>query len=190
VLWLGCLVTDLSLKRPGFTPGSFHMWYVVDKVALAKVFLRVPRFSPVNIIPPWFSILIYHLGMNNRPVDGHSSETYHLTPFTWITTIQHSEHSTQVSCGWFSSRIKYFTWITKIIYSVKHWKMYCNSYRLSSDGYIQGGFYSTTTVKFNCQFSEYTKTVPQWISSFSISPALQQHVSIWLSLAISNMKLR
>jgi len=25
-------------------------------------FLRVLRFSPVNIIPPWLSILIYHLG--------------------------------------------------------------------------------------------------------------------------------
>jgi hypothetical protein len=27
--------------------------YVVDKVALGLVFLRVLRFSPVNIIPPW-----------------------------------------------------------------------------------------------------------------------------------------
>jgi hypothetical protein len=33
-------------------------------------------FSPFNIIPPWFSMLIYDLGMNNRPVDGSSSETY------------------------------------------------------------------------------------------------------------------
>jgi hypothetical protein len=27
--------------------------FVVDKVALVQVFLRVLRFSPVNIIPPW-----------------------------------------------------------------------------------------------------------------------------------------
>jgi hypothetical protein len=27
--------------------------FVVDKVALGQVFLRVLRFSPVNIIPPW-----------------------------------------------------------------------------------------------------------------------------------------
>jgi hypothetical protein len=27
--------------------------FVVDKVALEQVFLRVLRFSPVNIIPPW-----------------------------------------------------------------------------------------------------------------------------------------
>jgi hypothetical protein len=31
--------------------------------------------SPVNIIPPSFSILIYHLGMNNMSVSGSSSET-------------------------------------------------------------------------------------------------------------------
>jgi branched-subunit amino acid transport protein len=36
--------------------------FVVDKVALGQVFLRVLRFSPVNIISPSFSILIYHLG--------------------------------------------------------------------------------------------------------------------------------
>jgi hypothetical protein len=27
--------------------------FVVDKVALGQVFLRVLRFSPVTIIPPW-----------------------------------------------------------------------------------------------------------------------------------------
>jgi hypothetical protein len=27
--------------------------FVVDKVALGQAFLRVLRFSPVNIIPPW-----------------------------------------------------------------------------------------------------------------------------------------
>jgi hypothetical protein len=27
--------------------------FVVDKVALVQVLLRVLRFSPVNIIPPW-----------------------------------------------------------------------------------------------------------------------------------------
>jgi hypothetical protein len=29
----------------------------------------------INIIPPWLSTLIYHLRMNNGPVDGRSSET-------------------------------------------------------------------------------------------------------------------
>jgi hypothetical protein len=31
------------------------MGFVVDKVALGQVFLRVLRFSSVNIIPPWDS---------------------------------------------------------------------------------------------------------------------------------------
>jgi hypothetical protein len=37
---------------------SIHVWFVVDKVALGEVFLRVIRFSPVNIIPPSLSKLI------------------------------------------------------------------------------------------------------------------------------------
>jgi hypothetical protein len=39
-------------------PGSIHVGLVVDKVALGQVFLRVLRFSPVNIIPPSLSKLI------------------------------------------------------------------------------------------------------------------------------------
>jgi hypothetical protein len=31
--------------------------------------------SPVNIFPPCLSILIYHVGMKNRTVSGHSTET-------------------------------------------------------------------------------------------------------------------
>jgi len=30
---------------------------------------------PVDIIPPWFSVLIYRLEANNRPVGDRSSET-------------------------------------------------------------------------------------------------------------------
>jgi hypothetical protein len=33
------------------------------------------KFSAVDIISRWFSILIYHLGMSNVPVGGRSSET-------------------------------------------------------------------------------------------------------------------
>jgi hypothetical protein len=35
--------------------------FVVDRVALGQVFLLVVRVSPVSIIPPWLSILKYHL---------------------------------------------------------------------------------------------------------------------------------
>jgi hypothetical protein len=56
--WLRSLVADLSPRRPGFTPGSIIVGFVVDKVALGQVFLRVLRLFPVNIIPPWLSKLI------------------------------------------------------------------------------------------------------------------------------------
>jgi hypothetical protein len=41
---------------------SVHIGFLMDKVALGKYFLRVFRFFPVNIITPWLSILICHLG--------------------------------------------------------------------------------------------------------------------------------
>jgi hypothetical protein len=50
--WLRRLVSGLSPRRPGLDPGSFHVGFVVDKVALGQVFLRVLRFYPVNFIPP------------------------------------------------------------------------------------------------------------------------------------------
>jgi hypothetical protein len=61
VVWLRQLVADLSTWRPGFEPGSVHMGFVVDKVALGQIFLRVLRHPPVNIVPPWLSISMYHL---------------------------------------------------------------------------------------------------------------------------------
>jgi hypothetical protein len=73
--WLRRLVTGLSPRRTGFAPGSVCVGFVVGKVVLGQVFLRVLLFYSVRIILPWLSILIYHLGMNNRPVSGRSSET-------------------------------------------------------------------------------------------------------------------
>jgi hypothetical protein len=63
VPWLRCSVAGLSPRGPGFAPESVHMGFVVDKVALGRVFLRVLRLSPVHIIPLWLSMLIYHLVM-------------------------------------------------------------------------------------------------------------------------------
>jgi hypothetical protein len=40
---------------------SVPLGFVADKVALGEVPIRVLRFVPVNMFPPWFSILIYHL---------------------------------------------------------------------------------------------------------------------------------
>jgi hypothetical protein len=42
-------------ENPGQTkknPGSVHVRFEVDNVALGQVFLRVLRFYPVNFIPP------------------------------------------------------------------------------------------------------------------------------------------
>jgi hypothetical protein len=39
VPWLRSLVAGLSPRRPGFAPGSIHVGFVVDKVALGQVFL-------------------------------------------------------------------------------------------------------------------------------------------------------
>jgi hypothetical protein len=52
VPWLRRLVAGLLPRRPGFDPGSVHVRFVVEKVALGQVFPRVLRFSAVNFIPP------------------------------------------------------------------------------------------------------------------------------------------
>jgi hypothetical protein len=38
--WLRRLVADVPARRPGLDPGSFHVGFVVDKVALGHVFPR------------------------------------------------------------------------------------------------------------------------------------------------------
>jgi hypothetical protein len=55
VRWLRRLVAGLSLRRPGFDPGSVHVGFVVDKVVLGQVFLRVVGF-PLSISFHWYSI--------------------------------------------------------------------------------------------------------------------------------------
>jgi hypothetical protein len=45
---LRSLVADLSPRKPVFAPGSIHVGFVVDKVAVGQVFLRVLRF-PLSI---------------------------------------------------------------------------------------------------------------------------------------------
>jgi hypothetical protein len=59
---LKLLVAGLSSRSSRFEPGSIHVGFVVDRVALGQVFLRDLRFSPVSIIPPSLSILVYHPG--------------------------------------------------------------------------------------------------------------------------------
>jgi hypothetical protein len=44
VLWLKLLFAGLSPLRPGFVPGSIHVGFVVDKVALGQAYLWVLHF--------------------------------------------------------------------------------------------------------------------------------------------------
>jgi hypothetical protein len=57
--WLTRLVAGLSPRSSRLAPGSIHVGFVVDKVALQQVFLRVFRFFLISLS---FAILIYHLG--------------------------------------------------------------------------------------------------------------------------------
>jgi hypothetical protein len=57
-----------------FDPGTFHVRFVVDKVALGQVFPRVLRFSSVNFILPVLhytekrkKLIIFNTGLHNKP---------------------------------------------------------------------------------------------------------------------------
>jgi hypothetical protein len=74
VPWLRRLVAGLPPRRPGFDPGPDHVGFVVDKVALGQVFLRVLRFSPVSFIPPVLryteklrKLIVFITGLHNKP---------------------------------------------------------------------------------------------------------------------------
>jgi hypothetical protein len=75
VLGLRWLVAGLSPRSTGFAAGSIHVGFVVDKVALGQVFLRVLRFFPCQYHST--VALQTHIiwGMNNMSVSVSSSET-------------------------------------------------------------------------------------------------------------------
>jgi hypothetical protein len=52
----GRLVASLEPRRPGFTPRSVHLGFMVDIVALGQILPRVLRFSPVSVI-----LLLLHI---------------------------------------------------------------------------------------------------------------------------------
>jgi hypothetical protein len=90
VPWLRRLVAGLSPRRTGFDPGSVHVGFVVDKVALGQVFLRVLRFSLVNFIPPVLhytdkrqkKLIIFITGLHNKPQGCGASAASAAGPFT------------------------------------------------------------------------------------------------------------
>jgi hypothetical protein len=50
VPWLRRLAAGLPPRRPGFDPGSVHVGFMVDRLALGQVFPRGLRFSHVSFI--------------------------------------------------------------------------------------------------------------------------------------------
>lgn len=62
-------VAGFSPRRPGLSPRLVHMGFVVEKVAVGQVFLRVLRFFPVIVI-----LLLLHIhssiicGMDSAPL--------------------------------------------------------------------------------------------------------------------------
>jgi hypothetical protein len=60
------------IAESGFAPGSIHVGFVADQVALGQVFLRVFPLSVLFHRPPYLYII---WGMNNMSVNGSSSET-------------------------------------------------------------------------------------------------------------------
>jgi hypothetical protein len=84
VPWLRRLVTGLSQRRLRFAPWSIHVGFV-EKVALRQVSLRVPRFSPVSVIPPGLYTRISSGGWAIGPFVA-AVQRHILTPSTWITT--------------------------------------------------------------------------------------------------------
>jgi hypothetical protein len=74
--WLRRLIVGLSRRRPGLDSSPDHVRFVVDKVALQKIFLRVLRVPLVRIIPPMpLAGLLVHVVLTER-TNGRSLETF------------------------------------------------------------------------------------------------------------------
>jgi hypothetical protein len=74
VPWLRRLVAGLSPRRLGFDPGLVPVGFVLDKVALEKVFPRVLRIFRVSFIPPVLhdteklkNLINLITGLHNKP---------------------------------------------------------------------------------------------------------------------------
>jgi hypothetical protein len=60
VPWLRRLDAGLSTRRPGLASGLVRVGFMIKKMALGH-FVQDFQFSPVSVIPPRLSILMYHL---------------------------------------------------------------------------------------------------------------------------------
>jgi hypothetical protein len=69
ILIIIIIVAGFPPRRPGFKPGSSHVGFVVDKVALGQVFSEDFAVSPANLHSICFSTIIFTItrGWHNRP---------------------------------------------------------------------------------------------------------------------------
>jgi hypothetical protein len=74
VPWLRWLVAGLPPRRPGFDPGSVHVEFVVDKVALGQVSPPSTSVFPCNFHSTGAplqrkpeKITIFNTGLQNKP---------------------------------------------------------------------------------------------------------------------------
>jgi hypothetical protein len=88
VPWLRRLVAGLSLRRPGFDPGSVDVGFVVDKVALGQIFPEYFGF-PQSISFHRCSVtrknekqlIIFIKGLHNKPQGCGASVACAVGPF-------------------------------------------------------------------------------------------------------------
>jgi hypothetical protein len=88
VPWLGRIVAGHQRRWTGFDICQ-SVGFVVDKVALGQVFLRVCRFLPVSFNPPVLhytektkKLIIFITGLHNKPQGCGASVTPAAGPFT------------------------------------------------------------------------------------------------------------
>jgi hypothetical protein len=79
----------LALTVIKFDPGSVHVGFVVDSVALGQVFLRILRFSPVSstgapLQGKTKKLSIFITGLHNKPQGFGASVASAAGPFTKI----------------------------------------------------------------------------------------------------------
>jgi hypothetical protein len=94
--WLRRLVAGLSPWRPGFDPGSLHVGFVVEKVALGQVFPPSTSVFPCHRCSiTWEKrkkLITFNIGLQNRPQGCGRSVASAVGTFT--TTVKKTRYST------------------------------------------------------------------------------------------------
>jgi len=65
MLWLMYLVTGLSLRKPRFNARTFHVGFVVDKVALGQLYLLVRQYHFTGASCSFFGLHNFDNIINN-----------------------------------------------------------------------------------------------------------------------------